>query len=380
MRFDLLWARSAGVRRVIRTPFRKKDLTGISDTVYIKGEVKSMKVPLIIDYCTLNVPENSFTVKSLSEYLIDEDMKFKPVGKSKEPNMYTSPFGVTFQVNGGYNKEQVIRFSGTGCENFPYSIGKLHREYNARVSRIDLTFDSDITVDDWRNYLSEVFQQYMNSDRKAKVYTLITGNKKDAATINIGSRRSPFFFRIYNKTLEEGKEAENDKYKIRFECELKRFTRTRNGEKEIYDPTHQYELYWKDIKALSTKVKSYWESYAPDFILPYCWEEIEFDYPEQIKNFVDMKVTVKEHIQRETVLRNIRDFDRVLRYIVKNYGQYLPFIIDDNLLLRKCIEACKEKRGISFDIDVTCFVDLIDIEEWQEVVDEYDYSNEQLSI
>lgn len=323
-------------------------------------EVKSMKAELKIDYLSINFPENTFTPISLKNAIAPEDMIFNPVGKhGEESSFWTSPFGVQFRKNNGFQNMQTVYFSGNGMKHFESSALALYKKYGTSIARLDFAFDIDMTIADWREFIKSVFCDSMDSDRKNKKYNLITGTEKDACTVYIGSRRSPYFFRIYNKTLEQREKAENGVYKIRYECEMKRFTRIRRGEKQEYNPHVWYENYYNDDWSWVSEYKKLLSSYIPECALPCSIEELELIKPQ---NFLfccvqSESISSAKAVSVQSVYTESSDFNRTLNYLTDRFGKYIPFIIMNTGMMNYCLQKANEFTGFKYIFEGSVFVD-----------------------
>lgn len=318
------------------------------------------QIPLILDYCTINFPESTFDVYSANKAIIQEINIFKAVNNKQDCNVFISDHGVTLLTDNGNrvtDKKQSLRFSGVGCKEFIAIIPELMRNYDHSISRVDLAFDVYFSISEWRSFITRIFAESMNQQRQRKCYNLQTGEKRDACTIYIGNRRGRYYFRIYNKTLQLNKLPENDNYLIRFEIEIKYQNIKRNGIREIFNPEPYIEKYfslnaWHD---LSDEVKSLWDSFGEDFLLPNDWSNIEFVAPDNIKIMLSSELNIGK-ISTQQIVDEIKLNESTANYLANKFGWNIVNVILDPILLKHIEYDYFYKTGIQINLSVDAIV------------------------
>lgn len=206
-----------------------------------------------LDYATFNFDSGCMDMDHVAISLLgseNQDLRWSQKGLN-ENSPSVSPYGLSWLNNSGYApRPHRLQVSGLGCENFFYTLPQLvvdcHKNGGeCSFSRLDFAFDVIIKKEEWKNFITSAFASSLNSERVLKKYTL--AGSGEAMTIYIGSRSSPRFFRIYNKSLEDknykfrdnGQEipVPDDSFVIRYEVELKRKLWNRDGKKVVVDPS-----------------------------------------------------------------------------------------------------------------------------------------------
>lgn len=319
-----------------------------------------MKYTLRLDYATFNFVPESINPERLQNVLsAGTDFCWKRVGLSDNINLH-SPLGLFWKSANGYAEyPHSLQVSGVGCTHFCLTLPFLRAAAECRFSRLDFAFDVIVSADSWKQFLCDAFNASMFSDRKQKKFVL-TGSG-NAMTVYIGARKSPYFFRIYNKTLEdksytyydgEGNQVElsEDEYVIRYEIELKRFRRTLRGEKVLIDPSPLFDNYYsEDSSSLFDYIKQLWLSYGNDVLLPPDFADAEFVTYQSKQN--TLFCSMSEESKCEVVSSQIHDyphtFDRTLWFVTERYGKYIPYIVNDKPMLDICLTRCRLEFGFT---------------------------------
>lgn len=324
---------------------------------------------LRLDYVTFNFAEQS--ISNLEHLLFgDHSLAFRPVRKSNildgcNPNdcMSMSPLGLTWKPNNGdCFHPYTLQVSGVGCHHFSPILPLLRFDDRSsnHISRCDLNFDYVMSKSDWREIGMKAENYGYDGQLAKKIVPVGAGYEK---TIYIGSRSSPFYFRIYNKTLEDPDykylddlghvvDLSDDQFVIRFEIELKRFRRTLRSEKQIYDPGVYFDAYYSDnINDLVSDLDELWSSYAKDLlpqgffdvdVIPY-WKVADNGYFVQSVSSSEYEPVIREVIA--TRFDEPYQFDRVLCYVLDHFGAYVPWIVIDPKKLDRCRSSCKTRFG-----------------------------------
>ena len=199
-----------------------------------------------LDYATFNFDSECMTRADVVSALCGDDsfhdLRWSQKGlNDNSPSV--SPFGLSWLNNSGFApRPHRLQVSGLGCDKFFYTLPQLvtrvrNNGGDCSFSRLDFAFDVLMLKSDWKSFITSAFSSSLDSTRDRKKYTL--AGSGSAMTVYIGSRSSPRFFRIYNKSLEDRDYVyfENGQpvtvpdgyYVIRYEVELKRKLWNRDG-------------------------------------------------------------------------------------------------------------------------------------------------------
>lgn len=326
-----------------------------------------------LDYATFNFDLGTMTPDEVGHALLgDENCNLHWVKNDLSDNaLLRSPFGISWLPNSGYApRPHRLQVSGFGCDNFFYTLPNLVSSCNARngdcsFSRLDFAFDVIIEETEWKKFISKAFESSLNSERQLKKYTLSgTGL---AMTIYIGSRTSPRFFRIYNKTLQDKQYIYHDDSGcevkvpdgfcvIRYEVELKRKLWNRDGKKVVIDPSPLFYDYYSGEQSLVDYIRSLWLSFGDDILLPYDFENAPLSLLSKNKNFVQISQRNAVELTEEKVYKAPYSFDHVVNYVVEKFGQYIPFIIADKMLFDICQDKASIRIGFVPDYNLDNFL------------------------
>lgn len=342
-----------------------------------------MKSLLKLDYCTFNFAD--MPIQRVGTLLSgDVDLAWQRIWTSQIDNDLTdclcqSPLGLFYKPNNGFSERPyTVQVSGVGCHHFASTLPVLyHDSGDVHISRLDFAFDLPFKKSDWREMLQKSYS--LSFDKQFKKISQNTNG--DASTIYIGSRRSPYYFRIYNKTLEDSHyklyynpDFDYD-FVIRFEIELKRFSRTLRGVNQIITPEPLFDLYYGDSVSFSRLVdyiKQLWKSYSLEDFLPSCLDEIDF-VPEWQKvqngNFVqftsDSDFAESCFVQRDNYTESPHSFDQSMHYVLRRFGKYIPFIISNKSDFEVCLMSARQHYGFVPDLIVSVQSDNV----WSEIED-----------
>lgn len=331
-----------------------------------------MNIPLKVDYCAMSFPYNTFSPDDVNDMLVGDEVNlFTPIGKKNDvgiienPTFYTSEHGVTIQPDNGNRVNDLresIRFSGAGCDKFQRFFPYLYQHYAPNISRLDFAFDVDMSIIEWSRYLETAWYQLKDGEPKQrKKISIVLGSGGDDSTVYIGNRRSAYFFRVYNKTLQLHEKPENGKYKIRFEVEIKRKSLTRNGERVLYNPNKFFELYYFDkFDELTEELKSLWLSFGEDWLLPEWFNKTfyfvasggVFLLPDADSN--SLLVTKKE------LAESVQDYERTSNYHFYQDAKYVMGWLLDQNKIKLIKQAFKDLHGFEIDFDIQIYYECID--------------------
>lgn len=317
-----------------------------------------MSITVCLDYATVNFVPQSMSYTKVGKILLDDGqgLFWKPRGLSENAPL-VSPLGLRWMENNGYAEmPHKLEISGVGCKHFSALLPDLVATAEHRFSRLDFAFDVLVDRAAWRRFICTAFEASMNSTRQAKCFRL--SGQGEAMTIYIGSRRSPKFFRIYNKTLEdpkytyledgEEKDVPDDKCVIRYEVELKRHVVSAQNDKRVYDPSPAFEWYYGDDekqKRLCETVRELWLSFGDDVLLPPGFASAEMECLTPNKNFASKTSAEKLQEVKEKLHDYPRSFEHTLGYIVSHFGKYIPYIVSDTEYMKDCETACASEFG-----------------------------------
>lgn len=321
---------------------------------------------LRMDYCTFNFDADSLTRYDMSEKLAgDIDLCWHALGTA-ETAFSQSPFGLFYRPRTGcVERPHCLQVSGVGCSHFMQTLPTLRAAAGNHISRIDFAFDAIMSRSDWRAFISTAFSRSLESDRKLKRYVL--SGSGEAMTVYVGSRNSPYFFRIYNKTLQDpeyifvdanGDEQDlaDDQCVIRYEIEYHRFRRTQRGEKILYDPSWMFDAYYsEDPTELIENIRKLWLSYGEEFLLPPDFEHADFlTLPKLLFCWVGCGASSSDAVK--VVGQQLHDaphsFSSSLYYVVDRFGQYLPYILANETYFKQCMEKAGIRFGWETDIEL----------------------------
>ena len=133
----------------------------------------------------------------------------------------------------------------------------------------------------------------MENQRQRKKF-LLQGSG-EAMTVYIGSRNSPRYFRVYNKSLQSPSyefvspdgtisPVSDDECVIRYEIESSWQSRWLRGQKAYSDPSPLFDWYYSDSEFLSRYVRDSWLSFGSDVMLPDDFENAEFVTDISVRN------------------------------------------------------------------------------------------------
>lgn len=310
-----------------------------------------------LDYATVNFAPGSMSSSKVSKKLLGGDSLFWNRKGLNENSPLYSPLGLRWMENNGYAEmPHKLEISGVGCTHFSTVLPELVNDTEHRFSRLDFAFDVLVSRASWRSFICKAFESSLNSDRERKCFRL--SGQGEAMTIYIGSRRSPKFFRIYNKTLEDPKytflqdgqeiAVPDDMCVIRYEVELKRHNVHSQNDIRIYDPSPAFEWYYgddNDQARLCEEIRKLWLSFGDDVLLPDGFESAEMSCLMQNSYFASKTSAERLEEVRENLHEYPRSFEHTLGFLVSRYGKYLPYIISDADYLRECEVACEAAFG-----------------------------------
>jgi len=310
-----------------------------------------------LDYATVNFAPGTMSPSKVSKKLLGgDDLFWKQKGLSENSPLY-SPLGLRWMENNGYAElPHKLEISGVGCSHFAAVLPDLVNGVEHRFSRLDFAFDVLISRAAWRTFICRAFEASLNSERQAKCFRL--SGQGEAMTIYIGSRRSPKFFRIYNKTLEDPKytfvqdgveiAVPDDMCVIRYEVELKRHNANCQHEYRIYDPSPAFAWYYGDVDAqtrLCDEIRKLWLSFGDEVLLPPGFDTAEIETMTQNAYFASKSSDERLHEVREKLHDYPRSFEHTLNFLVSRYGKYIPYIVADSQYMRDCEAVCSAAFG-----------------------------------
>lgn len=314
-----------------------------------------------MDYCTMAFTAGTCSLQALSNCLAgDTDLHWMQIYNS-EKSPYHSPLGLYYNdACGSVQNPHVARISGVGCEHFRTTLPILYDRLQtggeqAHITRLDFCFDILMTKSAWRMFLSQCFAHQLATmdTRKAKRYVVHADG--DSSTVYIGARSSDRYFRIYNKSLEDPLyqlldplsgdplEVPEDSYIVRYEVELKRRTRSRGGQNVTVDLKPFFESYYSDGSLLCEELRKIWLSFGNDIVLP-----PEFAESALVTDIVNYGISCDGDTISppcEVLYANIaakyheypHEFESKLSYAADKYGKYIPYILQNKELFRRCM-------------------------------------------
>ena len=316
-----------------------------------------MNITVRLDYATVNFAPGSMSYTKVSKKLLGEDGLFwKRKGINENSPLY-SPLGLRWMENNGFAElPHKLEVSGVGCSHFAATLPGLVADVEHRFSRLDFAFDVLIPRAAWRVFICRAFESSLNAFRERKQYRL--SGQGEAMTIYIGSRRSPKFFRIYNKTLEDPKytymeggqekDVPDDMCVIRYEVELKRHNANCQKEMRVYDPSPAFEWYYGDDEAqnrLCEEIRKLWLSFGDDVLLPQGFADAEMACLTHNTYFVQQSQVQRLQEVKERLHDYPRSFEHTLEFLVSRYGKYIPYIVSDPEYMKECHESCELQFG-----------------------------------
>ena len=322
-----------------------------------------------MDYCTMAFTAGTCSLQALSNCLAgDTDLHWMQIYNS-EKSPYHSPLGLYYNdACGSVQNPHVARISGVGCEHFRTTLPILYDRLQtggeqAHITRLDFCFDILMTKSAWRSFLAQCFAHQLETmdTRKAKRYVVHADG--DSSTVYIGARSSDRYFRIYNKSLEDPQyqlldpdsgapvAVPEDSYIVRYEVELKRKTRTLRGQDVTLDLKPFFESYYSDGKLLCAELHKIWLSFGNDIVLP-----SEFAESELFTDIVNYGISCDGGTissPREVLYANIaakyheypHEFESKLSYAADKYGKYIPYILQNKELFRRCLARAYSDYG-----------------------------------
>lgn len=341
---------------------------------------------LHLDYATFAFTRDSVNLGKIQQCLSGgADLGFRRLGNSINSPLQ-SPYGLYYKPECGSSENpHILQVSGVGCEHFRETLpclAKVLRDggEQAHFRRIDLCFDVVMKRSEWRSYLAKCFTYSMESQRQRKKF-LLQGSG-EAMTVYIGSRNSPRYFRVYNKTLQSPSyefvswdgitsPVADDECVIRYEIEFSWRKFIRKGQLVISDPSTLFDWYYSNSVFLSDYVRDSWLSFGSDVMLPDDFENAEFVTDICSRNLhpvVDIASPYSDVVFANVSARKDctpYSFDKSLEYAASHYGAYVPYILRDERLIAICRASAREKFG--FDISFSVFFDDQALNEFEEL-------------
>lgn len=344
---------------------------------------------LHLDYATFAFTRDSVNLEKIQQCLSGGvDLGFRQFGTSVHSPLQ-SPYGLYYKPEcGSIENPHVLQVSGVGCEHFRETLpclAKVLRDggEQAHFRRIDICFDVVMKRSEWRSYLAKCFSYSMENQRQRKKF-LLQGSG-EAMTVYIGSRNSPRYFRVYNKTLQSPSyefvswdgtisPVADDECVIRYEIESSWKRITRKGQLSIYDPSSLFDWYYSNSVFLSDYVRDAWLSFGSDVMLPDDFENAEFITDICSRNLHPIEDIASPYAA--VVIANVSarkdcapySFDKSLEYAASHYGCYVPYILRDERLLAICRNAAREKFGL--DIGFSVYFHDQALDEFEELPDD----------
>ena len=326
-----------------------------------------------LDYATFAFTRDSVNLGKIQQCLSGGvDLGFRQFGTS-EHSPLQSPYGLYYKPEcGSTENPHVLQVSGVGCEHFRETLpclAKVMRDggVQAHFRRIDLCFDVIMKRSEWRFFLAKCFTYSMENLRQRKKF-LLQGSG-EAMTVYIGSRYSPRYFRVYNKSLQSPSyefvspdgtisSVADDECVIRYEIESLWQSRWLRGQKAYSDPSPLFDWYYSESEFLSRYVRDSWLSFGSDVILPDDFENAEFVTDISVRNLHPIEDIVSPY--SDVVFANVSarkdcapySFDKSLEYAVSHFGCYVPYILRDERLIAICCDAARVKFGLDIGFSV----------------------------
>lgn len=325
-----------------------------------------------LDWATFNFSSQSMNMRKVSKSLLGHDADLRFVPKGKNDSFQVSPYGLSWLDDCGYDiRPHRLQVSGLGCSNFALTLPQLVLDCNnnggeVSFSRLDFAFDVLMPEDRWSNFLVNAFDSSLHSNRSYKAYSL--AGSGSAMTVYIGSRTSPRFFRIYNKSQQDkhyqfldddGNIADvPDGYcVIRYEVELKRKLWNRDGKKVVVDPSPLFYDYYSGEDSLVDYIRNLWLSFGDDVILPDDFATAPLVLLSKVKILLkNISRQAACEVTEEEVYKRPYSFEHVLDYVVTRFGKYIPFIVASPTDYLICEDACRAYIGFVPDVDPDRFI------------------------
>lgn len=344
---------------------------------------------LHLDYATFAFTRDSVNLGKIQQCLSGgADLGFRQFGNSINSPLQ-SPYGLYYKPECGSSENpHILQVSGVGCEHFRETLpclAKVLRDggEQAHFRRIDLCFDVIMKRSEWRSYLAKCFTYSMENQRQRKKF-LLQGTG-EAMTVYIGSRNSPRYFRVYNKTLQSPSyefvswdgttsPVADDECVIRYEIESSWRKHIRKGHLVISDPSNLFDWYYSNSVFLSDYVRDSWLSFGSDVMLPDDFENAEFITDICSRNLhpvVDIASPYSDVVFANVSARKDcapYSFDKSLEYAASHYGAYVPYILRDERLIAICRDAAREKFGL--DIGFSVYFHDQALDEFEELPDD----------
>lgn len=316
-----------------------------------------MSITVRLDWATVNFVPNSMNPTKVSKLLLGGDgLMWQARGISENAPLW-SPLGLKWVENNGYAEmPHKLEISGVGCDHFAPVLPVLTDAAEHRFSRLDFAFDVLIPRAAWRTFICRAFESSLSSERERKCYRL--SGEGEAMTIYIGSRRSPKFFRIYNKTMQDAKyqyvqdgqemEVPEDMCVIRYEVELKRHNVHAQNDIRIFDPSPAFAWYYgsdEDQSRLCEEIRKLWLSFGDEVLLPDGFAETPIECLQKNGNFASKSMEEKLEQVRAKLHDYPRSFEHTLQFLVDRFGKYIPYIVGDREYMEKCAADCEYYFG-----------------------------------
>lgn len=342
-----------------------------------------------LDYATFAFTRDSVNLGKIQQCLSGgADLGFRQFGNSIN-SPFQSPYGLYYKPeSGSIENPHILQVSGVGCGHFRETLPCLAKVMcdageQAHFRRIDLCFDVIMKRSEWRSYLARCFTYSMENQRQRKKY-LLQGSG-EAMTVYIGSRNSPRYFRVYNKSLQSPSyefvspdgtisPVADDECVIRYEIESSWKRITRKGQLSIYDPSSLFDWYYSDSDFLSRYVRDSWLSFGSDVMLPDDFENADFVTDISVLNLHPVEDIASPY--SDVVFANVTarkdcapySFEKSLEFAASHYGCYIPYILRDERLLALSRDAAREKFG--FDIGFSVYFYDQALDEFEELPDD----------
>lgn len=358
---------------------------------------------LPIKYNNLGEPVGAYDVGKLLTN--DSDMWIK---RNQYGTSLKSEYGCYWMENSGWaEKPQKLEVSGVGCDKLMATLPVLREEYShhglspeynldgscvddvCSVTRIDFAMDFVMTRSEWREICIDTYLRGLDGVKSSKVRRITTDGKGLAQTTYWGDRSEGKYFRIYNKSLEDPEyqyidsngdvvDIGEDKYIIRYELQIKRRVNNPKSGRQVSEPLRLFDYYYSqdpsDFDKLVDYIRKSWAYgldkddivFCDDFWDADVWSHLSTKYRfccEQGTDFAEMSdVELAEYV-KENKHCEPRTFDKTLQYFVKYWGHYLPYIVADERLWRRCLLACWSKHLYEPDIRIDYHPSGVQLEE-----------------
>ncbi|MCL2088162.1 MAG: replication initiation factor domain-containing protein [Oscillospiraceae bacterium] len=179
-----------------------------------------------------------------------------------------------------------------------------------RISRLDIESTAVVPIEDWRGFCKSAFEKGL----------FVTG-KEDERTVYIGSRKSQFYTRIYNKSAENPKyfPAPDGMVQIRLELEIHRVKEELVLQPAFLNSQFADRLYIQKVRCVAINDDT-------GFV------QEHFDSGEKFEKI-------------KTIKRTLGDMEKTVDYIFKAYAPYISAVMNSQLVADryKGIEVLDEK-------------------------------------